>query len=130
MRTNGKTFQLIDGLCDVACFNGELVARLRDALPPDEDVDDVQVLFAALADKTRLKVLHIFASGEELCVCDVAHVLNVTVSTASHHLRRLRDLKLLRHRNDGRMSFYSCREPLAGRLVKEALRAQMGSGRP
>ena len=126
MRANGQALKLdtIDELCDVPCFNGKQVARLRAALPSDEDLGDVQVLFSALADRTRLKVLHALAGGGELCVCDVAHVLNVSVSTASHHLRKLRDLRLLRYRNDGRMAYYSLREPLAGKLVKEALRAQ------
>ena len=84
----------------------------------------MEVLFSALADRTRLKVLHALGTGGELCVCDVAHVLNVSLSTASHHLRKLRDLRVLRFRNDGRMAYYSLREPLAGRLVQAALRGQ------
>jgi DNA-binding transcriptional ArsR family regulator len=54
-------------------------------------------------------------------VCDVAHVLGLSVSTASHHLRKLRDLKLLKYRNDGKMAYYSLRDEFAGRLAVEAL---------
>lgn len=86
-------------------------------MPSDTTLEEVEVLFSALADRARLKILLALGDGEELCVCDVAHVLGVSISTASHHLRKLRDLKLLRYRNDGRMAYYSLRDELAGRLV-------------
>lgn len=86
-------------------------------MPSDTTLEEVEVLFRALADRARLKILLALGDGEELCVCDVAHVLGVSISTASHHLRKLRDLKLLRYRNDGRMAYYSLRYELAGRSV-------------
>jgi DNA-binding transcriptional ArsR family regulator len=79
-------------------------------------------MLAAVADKNRLKVLHALRIGGELCVCDVAHVLGMTVSTASHHLRKLRDLRILRHRNDGKMTYYSIRDRFTAELVKKVLR--------
>jgi DNA-binding transcriptional ArsR family regulator len=78
-------------------------------------------IFAALADRARLKILYALKDGEELCVCDVAHVLGTSISTASHHLRKLRDLKLLKYRNDGRMAYYSLRSDLACTLVQVAV---------
>jgi DNA-binding transcriptional ArsR family regulator len=48
-------------------------------------------------------------------------VLGTSVSTASHHLRKLRDLKLLKYRNDGRMAYYSLRSDLACTLVQAAV---------
>ncbi len=111
-------------LCDVPCFKPSLVRRLRAALPSDDALQDVAVLFGALADRTRLKVLHSFRGGEELCVCDVAHVVGMSVSAASHHLRKLRDLRILKHRNDGRMAYYSIREPFALKLATQALQRE------
>ncbi len=109
-------------LCNVPCFKAGLVARLRAGLPPDDALEDARTRFAALSDRTRLKVLHSLLDGEELCVCDVAHVVGMSVSAASHHLRKLRDLKILRYRNDGKMAYYSLRDPLVGRLLRQALR--------
>lgn len=86
-------------------------------MPSDSTLEEVQILFSALADRARLKILFALGDGEELCVCDVAHVLGVSISTASHHLRKLRDLKVLQYRNDGKMAYYSLRDELAGRLV-------------
>lgn len=114
------------GLCDVPCFKPALVRRLRSELPGDDALEEVAVLFGALADRTRLKVLHSFRAGEELCVCDVAHVLGMSVSAASHHLRKLRDLRILKYRNDGRMAYYSLRDPFAVKLATQALRREAG----
>ncbi len=108
-------------LCDVPCFKEDLVARLRGAVPEDEQLEEVRVLFSTLADKTRLKILHALKDGDELCVCDVAHVLGMSVSAASHHLRKMRDLKILKYRNDGKMAYYSIRDRFAGKLVERAL---------
>lgn len=110
-----------DDLCDVPCFKEALVARLRRAVPADDQLEDTRVLFAALGDKTRLKILHALKDGDELCVCDVAHVLGMSVSAASHHLRKMRDLKILKYRNDGKMAYYSVRDRFAGKLVERAL---------
>ncbi len=92
-------------------------------MPSEETIEDARAVFAALADRARLKILFSLTHAEELCVCDVAHVLGSTVSTASHHLRRLRDLKLLQYRNDGKMAYYSLRDPFAARLAGDALAA-------
>lgn len=109
-------------LCNTPCFKTELVARLRADMPADEQVDELRGTFSGLADCTRLKILHALRTGEELCVCDVAHVLGMSVSAASHHLRKLRELKILQYRNDGKMAYYSLRDRLAADLVGQALR--------
>lgn len=82
---------------------------------------DAVSLLSALADRARLKIILALSNGEELCVCDVAHVLGVSVSTASHHLRRLRDLRVLKYRNDGKMAYYSLRDQRAAELVADAM---------
>ncbi len=108
-------------LCAIPCFKEKLVARLRAAMPDDEQLEEARILFGALADRVRLKILFALSGGKELCVCDVAHVVGMSVSAASHHLRKLRDLKVLKYRNDGRMAYYSLRSGLAARLVRQSL---------
>lgn len=109
-------------LCNVPCFKGALVARIRSEMPTDAALDESYTLFTALADRTRLRILHALMRAEELCVCDVAHVLGMSVAAASHHLRKLLDLKILKHRNDGRMVYYSLRDRFAAELATHALR--------
>ena len=122
IQTNSKAqIAISEDVCNVPCFKEGVVKKLRSKMPSEEAVEDTRALFAALADRARLKILYSLTHVEELCVCDVAHVLGSTVSTASHHLRKLRDLKLLKYRNDGKMSYYSLRGEVASRLVADVL---------
>lgn len=98
------------------------MAELRGAMPSDDQLEETRILFAALADRSRLKILHALRNADELCVCDVAHVMGMSVSATSHHLRKLRDLKILKYRNDGKMAYYALRDRFAGGLVDRALR--------
>jgi DNA-binding transcriptional ArsR family regulator len=111
-----------EDLCGVPCFKEDLVARLRARMPSEAALEKAQGLFAALADRNRLKILHALRRGAELCVCDFAHVLGVSIQAASHHLRRLRDIGILKHRNDGKMAYYSLRDRRAAALLRRALR--------
>ena len=113
-------------LCNIPCFNERLVRRIQRDLPDDETLTDAVSIFSALADHARLKIILALQNDEELCVCDVAHVLKISVSTASHHLRKLRDLRILKYRNDGKMAYYSLRDEIAARLVTDALEKVKG----
>lgn len=124
IQVSGKApIAIAENLCNVPCFKEGLVKKLRSRMPAEETLEDTRVLFAALADRARLKILFSLTRAQELCVCDVAHVLGSSVSNASHHLRKLRDLKLLKYRNDGKMAYYSLRNEFAARLVADALAA-------
>jgi len=93
------------------------VATLREEVANEDAFEETRALFAALADRTRLKILYALRKGEELCVCDVAHMLGMSISVASHHLRKLRDLRILGYRNDGKMAYYSIRDKAAAKIV-------------
>ena len=99
-----------DDLCQVRCFNTELVTQIRSTLPNEDTLEEITVIFGALADRSRVKILYDLRNGDELCVCDVAAMLNVKIATASHHLRKMRDLKLLKYRNDGKLAYYSLKD--------------------
>ena len=117
-----KPLALADGgLCSIPCFKGDVVARLLRGMPEASRLDKALTVFGALADRHRLRILYALREGEELCVCDVAHVLGTTVSTASHHLRKLRDMEILKDRDDGKMVYYSLRDSAAAALVVAAL---------
>lgn len=108
--------------CQVQCFNTEQVSQARQALPGDKIFDEAQTLFSAMADKSRLKILFTLCRDEqELCVCDVASLLGIKVAAASHHLRKLRDLKILKHRTDGKLVYYSLRDPRIASLLAHTL---------
>ena len=108
-------------LCNVRCFKDGLVRRLRAGMPGDAALEEARALFAALADRRRLGILHALSRADELCVCDVAHVLGMSVAATSHHLRKLRQLGILRLRNDGKMAYYSLRDRFAVQIARQAV---------
>ena len=65
----------------------------------------IEAVFAAMSDKTRLRILALLRGGE-LCVCDLVNVLQVPQPTASRHLAYLRKTGLVRTRRDGHWSYY------------------------
>ncbi|KYC34489.1 ArsR family transcriptional regulator [Scytonema hofmannii PCC 7110] len=112
----------LDDVCQVRCFNTDLVAQVCDELPGDEILEDAHVLLSALADKSRLKIVYALGDGRELCVCDVASMLGVKVAVASHHLRKLRDLKILKYRNDGKLAYYSLKDQRVSDILNSVLK--------
>ena len=96
--------------------------QIGQVLPGDDLLESAQVLFGALADRSRLKILYALRNDEELCVCDVASLLNIKVAAASHHLRKLRDLNILKYRNDGKLAYYSLKDPRVADVLCYALR--------
>ena len=94
-------------LCTLNEIDPEKVAFVQTKAMPEQTVERLSQLFSALSDPTRLKILHALTVTEELCVCDLAAVAELSVSAVSHQLRLLRDRDLVRARRDGRMVFYS-----------------------
>lgn len=89
--------------------------------PLMSDVNDVELIFKALADPTRLKIAYALTLTEELCVNDVAHIIDATTATASHHLRLLRHMKLAKYRKEGKVVFYSLDDDHVRQLVYIAM---------
>lgn len=114
-------------VCQVRCFNTELVAHVQKTLPREDTLETAQIIFGALADQSRLKILYALSHDQELCVCDVATLLGVKVATASHHLRKLRDLKILKYRNDGKLAYYSLRDQRVFEILNYSLKQLVDS---
>ena len=94
-------------VCSINEIDPEKVALVQKQALPARTIERVSRLFSALSDPTRLKILHALTVTEELCVCDLAALAELSVSAVSHQLRLLRDRDLVRARRDGRMVFYS-----------------------
>jgi ArsR family transcriptional regulator len=78
-------------------------------MPCEEDIYDLADFFKVLGDSTRTKI--IWALDEsEMCVCDIAALLNMTKSAISHQLRALRNADLVKFRREGKTVFYSLKD--------------------
>ncbi len=93
--------------CAVRGINPERVAAVRQRLIPLGEASRLSELFRLLADPTRARILFALLEGGELCVCDLAAVVEVPETSVSHALRLLRTLGVVRARRDGRMMYYS-----------------------
>ena len=91
--------------CKVICFNVEKVKDVKKSLPTEKEFEELVELYAALGNITRLKIIFALAKGE-LCVCDLANVLGLSIPATSHQLKYLYEQKLLKYRNDGKMVYY------------------------
>ena len=92
--------------CEQDLLHEDLIVSVEKELPEDEVLYDLAELFKMFADSTRVKILYALFESE-LCVCDIAKVLNLTQSAVSHQLRILKGGKLVKYRREGKVVFYS-----------------------
>lgn len=108
-------------VCELFCYNKTKVNALKKSMLADEKIITLTDIFNTLSDVTRTKILLALSKGE-LCVCDIAHVLGISISAVSHQLRLLRNLKLVKYRNEGRMAFYTLDNAHIMKLVNEGIK--------
>ncbi|RKX77884.1 MAG: transcriptional regulator [Spirochaetes bacterium] len=94
----------------------EDAARLRDSLL---EVAGLSELFKVLADETRTRILFLL-SKRELCVCDLALILEMSLPAVSHHLRLLKVMRLVAYRREGKQVFYSLDDEHVVELISVA----------
>ena len=82
-----------------------------------------------LGDPTRIELIFSLSRAKELCVCDIANILGLTVCAASHQLRRLRDARAVTCRNDGNMVYYALADKYVEALLCDALKHVVRNGR-
>lgn len=95
-----------DFICEEQEVHEDVVASVRTKLPEDGQLFSLADFFKAFADSTRIKILYALEK-REMCVCDIAELLGITVSAISHQLRLLRDADLVWSRREGKTVFYS-----------------------
>jgi ArsR family transcriptional regulator len=74
----------------------------------EHEASELESLFAALADKNRVKIVSMLlkADGETCCVCDLEPELGVGQPTVSYHLKRLTEVGLLEREKRGTFAHY------------------------
>lgn len=83
-------------------------------------VEDAVMIFKALADPTRIRILHLL-SEEECSVSHIAEVLGLSHSAISHQLSFLRSLRLVKTRREGRIIYYSCDDEHVVDLLRQTI---------
>lgn len=92
--------------CEIYCYDEEKVNRIQGNLQT-VDISSFAQMLKAIADKNRAKITYALCQDDELCVCDIANIIGVTVANASHHLRTLHKQGIVKFRKEGKLAFYS-----------------------
>jgi ArsR family transcriptional regulator, lead/cadmium/zinc/bismuth-responsive transcriptional repressor len=93
--------------CDLLCLDLPLAESLRARRLDPAAARTAASRFQALGDPTRLTIASALREAPELCVCDLAWIVERAQNLVSHHLRALRAAGLVDYRRDGKMALYS-----------------------
>lgn len=95
-----------EGVCEFMHVHQEIVEKVEKVLPDEQQLLDLSEFFKVFGDSTRIKILYVL-SQSEMCVCDIATLLQMGQSAISHQLRVLKQMRLVKFRRDGKTVFYS-----------------------
>lgn len=93
-------------MCDCNVIHENVVEDVKSKMLDTEFISEISTFFKILGDNTRVKILFAL-DHNEMCVCDIANVLNMTKSSISHQLSYLKDLNIVKSRKSGKEVYYS-----------------------
>ena len=96
------------------------IAHAMGQMPNDSELFSLADFYKIFGDSTRIRILFVLYDTE-LCVCDIAELLGMTVSAISHQLRILKQARLVKFRRAGKTVFYSLADAHVGSVIETAL---------
>lgn len=107
--------------CDVKHLGPNATEARRGRLMPPQNAEALAETFRILGDPTRVRIIEVLSAGE-LCVCDLASLVDISESAVSHQLRLLRNMRLVRARRSGRQVYYTLDDQHILSLFQQGLR--------
>ena len=92
--------------CDCDVIHKDKVEKAKSLMLDDDKLMLISDFYKALSDSTRIKIINILQENE-LCVCDIAVLLNMTKSAVSHQLKYLREMNIVKNKKTGKEVFYT-----------------------
>ena len=92
--------------CEYMHIHSDLVDKVNANMPDEDILCDLAELYRVCGDSTRIRILYALFESE-MCVCDIAQVLGMSISAISHQLRVLKQARLVKYRREGKTVFYS-----------------------
>lgn len=106
--------------CSCAVIHEDVVDKVKDSMPDEDEMYILSELYKSLGDQTRLKILFALSSND-MCVCDIAALLDMSQSAISHQLRVLRAARLVKHTKQGKVVYYSLDDNHVNEIFKQGL---------
>ena len=107
-------------VCDCNIIHEEAVNIAIKNRPDDKELINLSELFKILGDLTRIKIIWTL-DNNEMCVCDIANVLNMTKSSISHQLAILKNAGIVRYRKSGKEVYYTLDDEHINKLYEIGL---------
>ena len=104
-------------VCGFMHVHEDKVASVQALMPDDETLMRLADLYKVFGDGTRIRILYVLFESE-VCVCDIARLVDMTQSAVSHQLRILKQARLIKSRRDGKTVFYSLADEHVTTLLK------------
>ena len=92
--------------CEETIIHPDIVEKLKKELLTEQKSYNLSEFFKIFGDLTRIRIIQVL-SLQELCVCDISTILNISQSATSHQLKILRQFGVAKPRKDGKMMYYS-----------------------
>lgn len=93
-------------VCQTTIIHQEKVDVVKNKLEK-KDFSDLLVLGKCFSNSSRIKIFYALEKFKEMCVCDLAELLDASIATTSHHLRFLKKHGMAKSRQDGKVVYYS-----------------------
>ncbi len=106
--------------CEYMHVHHELVERVNAHMPDEDLLIDLAELYRVFGDSTRIRILYALFESE-MCVCDIAQVLGMSISAISHQLRVLKQARLVKYRREGKTVFYSLADDHVRSIIDQGL---------
>ena len=103
-----------------ATVSSQDISRIRRDLEYAPDIEEAAELMSLAGNATRLKLLYLLETHDEICVCDLAEMLSVSVSAVSQHLAKLKARGLVAPRRDAQTIYYRLTDHTFNRKLKES----------
>ena len=101
-------------------INEEIIKKVDETMPPEEEMQDLAEFFKVFGDATRLKILYVLLCSE-MCVYDIANLVGMSQSAISHQLRTLKQMDLVKNRREGKTIFYSLADSHIVNILSQGL---------
>ncbi|WP_425539239.1 ArsR/SmtB family transcription factor [Microaceticoccus formicicus] len=107
-------------VCDITILHEEVIEKVSRNMPKDSYLADLADFYKVFGDYTRTRILFAL-SNAEMCVCDIAVLLDMSQSAISHQLRVLKSSRLVKNRRDGKAVYYSLDDEHIKRILEMGL---------
>lgn len=107
-------------ICDCNIIHEDIVKKVLNTMIQQKKINKISDFFKILGDSTRAKIIAALDQNE-MCVCDIANVLQMTKSSVSHQLAILRKAKLVKYRKEGKTVYYSLSDNHVQEVFESAL---------